>query len=66
MWVTLASREVLWVYEMQIAATYIDRRKVEVAQWVTLHTILEVCTHEWGVEGGGWHMIPWWRQEVLH
>ena len=33
---------------------YIDRRQAEVAYWVVLMKILEVCNKDTGYEGGGW------------
>ena len=44
--------------------TYLDRRRVTVAEWVDLLPILRVCTRETGYEGRGKLREPWWRQEA--
>ena len=42
--------------------TYIEKRQVEVAEWLDLWNIFEVCTKETGYNKGGRLQDPWWRQ----
>ena len=44
--------------------TYIWRQQANVAQWVALHPLFEVCERETGYEGGGRRREAWWRQEA--
>ena len=48
----------------QMVRTYIWRQQENVAQWVALHPLFEVCERETGYEGGGRRREAWWRQEA--
>ena len=41
-----------------------DRRQVNVVDWVTLWPIFDVCVRDMGNEGGGRLWVLWWRQEA--
>ena len=43
----------------QLAMTYIGIRKANVAQWVVLRPIFEVCAGNTGNEGGGRRREAW-------
>ena len=43
--------------------TYIEIRQANVAQWVALRPIFEVCAGEKGYKGGRRRREYWWRQE---
>ena len=38
--------------------TYVDRRQVTVAEWVSLRPIFDVCERGMGYEGGGKLRVP--------
>ena len=42
--------------------TYIGRRQANVAKWVALRPLFEVCAREKGYTGGGHRREAWWRQ----
>ena len=42
----------------------IGRRQANLAQWVALRSIFEVCEGDKGYKGGGRKRENWWRQEV--
>ena len=48
----------------QSARIYIEQRQANVAQWVALRLLFEVCARETGYEGGGRRMKVWWCQEA--
>ena len=58
-WETPAAEEVIRAAGTQLAAKYIGRLQETVAQWVALHTLLEVCTCETGYDGGVRKRQPW-------
>ena len=47
----------------QLDRIYIERRQANVAQWVALRPLFEVCAREKGYKGGGRRRKAWWRQK---
>ena len=45
--------------------TYIGRRQANVAQWVALRPLFELCARETWCEGGGRRREAWWFQEAI-
>ena len=40
----------------------IEQKKANVAQWVALRPLFEVCARDTGYDGGGRRRKVWWRQ----
>ena len=61
-WRSEAAEKVLKEAVTQSLRLYIEKWQANLAEWVALRKILEICDKETGYEGGGGRREPWWRQ----
>ena len=64
-WRKVTAEAVLQGAGTQTIRTYVDRRQVTVAEWMSIRPIFDLCVRDTGYEGGGRLWVPWWRQKAV-